>query len=141
MHLFLQPSSVLLFLLQLFKFQLQLKFSFVRKTFHYVKSVCIWSFSSPYFSYLQSKYFHIQSECGKIRTRIFRNTDILRTLFRNLRLEVLEKVGTSPTEILEFFFSIKMKMFILTFQKILRNTKRWLKKQCKFSSLAENVEF
>ena len=122
---------------------MQLKFSFVRKTFRYVKIVCIWSFSSPYFSYFQSKYFHIQSECGKIRTGIFRDTDISRTRIRNVRLEIAEKVrsswGTSPTEILEFFFSDQNENVYLNISENIKERRKMVEEIVQFSSLAENV--
>ena len=46
-----------------------------------MKSVCMWSFSGPYFPAFglnterYSVSLRIQSECGKIRTRKFPNTD------------------------------------------------------------------
>ena len=42
---------------------------------HYVKNVCIWSFSGPYFPAFRSVSLGIQSKCGKIQTRKTPNTD------------------------------------------------------------------
>ena len=53
----------------------------IRETCHCVKSVLIRSFSGPYFlafglnTERYSVSLHIQSECGKIRTRKIPNTD------------------------------------------------------------------
>ena len=55
--------------------------NFTISNVHGVKSVCIRSYSSPYFPAFgqnTERYrvsLHIQSECGKIRTKITPNTD------------------------------------------------------------------
>ena len=55
--------------------------------FHCIKSVHIWSYSGPYFPTFglnTERYFislRIQSECGKIRTRITPNTDTFYAVF------------------------------------------------------------
>ena len=55
--------------------------------YHCVKSVRIRSYSGPYYSAFglnterYSVYLHIQSECGKVRTRITPNTDTFYVVF------------------------------------------------------------
>ena len=47
---------------------------------HCVKSICIRSFSSPYFPTFGLVSLRVQSKCGKIRTRITPNTDTFHSL-------------------------------------------------------------
>ena len=57
------------------------------KTYHYVESVRIWSFSGPYFPAFGlhterfGVYLSIQSECGKIRTRKTPITDTFQAVY------------------------------------------------------------
>ena len=62
--------------------------------FHYVKSVRIWSYSGPYFPTFgpnTERYgvsLRIQSECGKMRTKITTNTDMFHAVYQTLRESV-----------------------------------------------------
>ena len=55
--------------------------------YHCVKSVCIWSFSGPYFPALglntgrYGVFFCIQPQCGKTRTRKTPNIDTLQAVY------------------------------------------------------------
>ena len=61
-----------------------------QSNYHCVKSVGIWSCSSPYFPAFglnTERYgvsLRIQSECGKIRTRTTSNTDTFHPVQRNI---------------------------------------------------------
>ena len=46
-----------------------------------MKSVPIWNYSGPHFSCIFPRLDHIQSECGKMRTRITSNTDSFYAVF------------------------------------------------------------
>ena len=62
--------------------------SYLNADFHCVKSVCIRSNSGPYFRAFglnterYGVFLRIQSECGKMRTKITPNTDIFHTVFK-----------------------------------------------------------
>ena len=74
---------------------------------HCVKSVCIWSCSGPHFATfgltteIYSVSLRIQSECGKIRTRINSNTDTFHTV--------------------DFFFRISQKYVRVNLKRDLQN--------------------
>ena len=62
-----------------------------RRPFQCVKGVRIWSFFGPYFPAFGLKterycvFLHIQSECGKIRTRKTPNTDTFDAVSTSLK--------------------------------------------------------
>ena len=61
--------------------------------YHCIKSVCIRSFSDPYFTAFGLNTELIQSECGKIRTRKTPNTDTFHAVYsRSIPSKVFERV-------------------------------------------------
>ena len=98
---------------------------FQNEKYHCVKSVHIRSFSGPYFPTFglnTERYYaslRIQSECGKIRTRIIPNMDTfyavycvgflneLQSLFQTSRATFIESISNCPSDSFAISFMIK----------------------------------